>query len=247
MSRGGLGIRRIDTASIVVGDRRREDYGDIDALARSIQQWGMLHPIIVDEYERLIAGERRLRAAQQLGWKQVDVRYFDDLTDDEKRAIELEENLHRKDLTPAEQSKKLVSDAIAVAETISSNLEEKDSRGRKSVYGVPKQEIANALGVGVAELVRAEQHAAAVEEFRGELPQIVDAAQSVAIEYAKAVKEDRALRGQPIAVVVKATPKKVSVPLDPIGAATTLILHFKGDDLRQLIDALARYLPVDAV
>jgi ParB-like nuclease domain len=48
--------------AIKVGRRYRTDDGDIDELARSIADVGLLQPIIVDEYYTLIGGFRRARA-----------------------------------------------------------------------------------------------------------------------------------------------------------------------------------------
>ena len=48
--------------AIKVGRRHRTDDGDIDELARSIADVGLLQPIIVDEYYTLIGGFRRARA-----------------------------------------------------------------------------------------------------------------------------------------------------------------------------------------
>ena len=59
----------------------------------------MLHPIVVRPDGKLIAGERRLRAAQMLGWKKIAVTVID-LT-----AVvrgEFAENAHRKDFTLSE-------------------------------------------------------------------------------------------------------------------------------------------------
>src|SRR5205807_1371317 len=60
-------IRVYDVDEITVPERRREDVGDISPLARSIAKYDLLHPIVVDATGRLVCGERRLRAAQQLG------------------------------------------------------------------------------------------------------------------------------------------------------------------------------------
>ena len=58
---------------VVVGHRRRKDMGDIDSLAASIEDIGLLHPITVDEQGRLLAGARRLAACKLLGWKDIPV------------------------------------------------------------------------------------------------------------------------------------------------------------------------------
>ena len=38
----------VEVASIIVGERCREDYRDVDQLAASIARYGLLHPIVVD-------------------------------------------------------------------------------------------------------------------------------------------------------------------------------------------------------
>jgi ParB/RepB/Spo0J family partition protein len=86
-------------AEIIVGARHRKDMGDIEGLAASIADVGLLHPIVVHPDGTLIAGERRLRACQHLGWSEVPVRIVD--VDDVRRG-ELAENAQRKDFLPSE-------------------------------------------------------------------------------------------------------------------------------------------------
>lgn len=84
---------------IIIGKRHRRDLGDIDSLAASIAENGLLHPIPVKPDGTLIAGERRLRAAQQLGWTEIPVNVVD-LGAVERG--EFAENACRKDFTPSE-------------------------------------------------------------------------------------------------------------------------------------------------
>lgn len=51
-------------AAIKFGKRHRKDMGDLVALARSINEKGLLHPVVIDHENKLIAGERRIRAWQ---------------------------------------------------------------------------------------------------------------------------------------------------------------------------------------
>jgi len=62
-----------DIDSITVGQRFRRDVGDIDGLAQSIRDLGLLHPIIIRSDGRLLAGLRRLLACRQLGWREIPV------------------------------------------------------------------------------------------------------------------------------------------------------------------------------
>jgi len=89
--------RRI--ADIIIGIRHRRDLGDIDSLARSIADVGLLHPIVVRADGVLIAGARRLAACRALGWSEIPVHVVD-LERIERG--ELAENTERKDFLPSE-------------------------------------------------------------------------------------------------------------------------------------------------
>ncbi len=66
-------IDRMKIAEIKIGKRHRKDLGDLQSLADSIQEIGLLHPIVVTEDGELIAGERRLEACKLLGWEEIPV------------------------------------------------------------------------------------------------------------------------------------------------------------------------------
>ncbi len=87
----------------------RQKFGEfaLESLKKSIQQHGILQPLVVTQtmagkYE-LVAGERRLRAAKELGLKKVPVivRTVKDL---EKLELSLIENIQREDLNPIEKA-----------------------------------------------------------------------------------------------------------------------------------------------
>jgi ParB-like nuclease domain len=84
---------------IKVRSRYRKNLGDIQSLAASIQEVGLLHPIVVRRNNRLIAGERRLQACKLLGWKNVPVRVIDI---DQIVRGEFAENAFRMDFLPSE-------------------------------------------------------------------------------------------------------------------------------------------------
>ena len=95
--KAAVATRRI--SDIIIGKRHRRDMGDLDALARTIRELGLLHPVVITPGNVLIAGERRLRAAKLLGWTDVPV----NVVDIEKIALgEYAENVERKDFTYAE-------------------------------------------------------------------------------------------------------------------------------------------------
>ena len=82
---------------------------DIDALAKSIKERGVLQPILVrpsavnaDEYE-IIAGERRWRAAQIAQLHEVPV-IIKEMGDEEVLEVALIENIQRADLNALEEA-----------------------------------------------------------------------------------------------------------------------------------------------
>lgn len=70
----------------------RFNEGAVDAVARSINEFGFRNPIIVDKNNVIIAGHTRLKASQKLGLKKVPVIIADDLTDEQANALRLVDN-----------------------------------------------------------------------------------------------------------------------------------------------------------
>lgn len=89
----------IDAITVDRSSRQREKPKNIEELAESIKNLGLLHPIILTRDHVLVAGERRLMACTSLRWKTIPARYLDTFTPLELQAIELEENVKRSDLT----------------------------------------------------------------------------------------------------------------------------------------------------
>ena len=125
--------------AITIPERRREDYGDIAGLAASIEKYGLLHPIVLDDEATLVAGGRRLEAVKSLGWDTVPVRAFGELTEAERHEIELEENLQRKDLTPYERSKTLVKLVETARQVLAETCSESEQVS-KPTRGPPRAE-----------------------------------------------------------------------------------------------------------
>lgn len=97
-------VETIDINTIQVRpDRVRKDFKGITALAASIRTFGLLHPLVLDNENYLISGERRLRALRKLKRTEVPVVRYADLSDEKKLELELEENIQREDLSWQEQ------------------------------------------------------------------------------------------------------------------------------------------------
>ena len=86
--------------------RKSFDPAELETLAESINQYGMIQPITVramDGMYQIITGERRWRAARMAGLSEVPVMI---ITADDKKAAELAlvENIQRSDLNPIEEA-----------------------------------------------------------------------------------------------------------------------------------------------
>ncbi len=83
----------------------REEVGDLRALVASVQQHGVIEPLIVKPDGELIAGQRRLAAAKIAGLTHVPVRVCD--VRDPRVALEigLIENVQRRDLDPLSRAR----------------------------------------------------------------------------------------------------------------------------------------------
>ena len=86
--------------------RRIFDEGEIEALGESIQENGLIQPVILRKTKggfELIAGERRLRACRAIGFEKIDAVVYD-IPDEVSAGWALIENLQRCDLSPFEEA-----------------------------------------------------------------------------------------------------------------------------------------------
>ncbi len=104
----------IAISKIVLPDQQPRRYFDpekMSALVDSIKQHGILEPILLrsldhDTYE-LVAGERRYRAAKEVGLEQIPA-VVRQMTGDEALQIALIENLQREDINPIEETEAIL-------------------------------------------------------------------------------------------------------------------------------------------
>lgn len=95
---------KIDISEIRIDERVRKEFGNLQELAEDIQKNGLIEPIAVslEKPHILLAGERRLRAVQMLGWKEIDVHPLPITDELHKSRIELSENELREKFTMTE-------------------------------------------------------------------------------------------------------------------------------------------------
>lgn len=89
--------------------RQRFDQEKLEELAQSLKRHGILQPLVVTKGPEpgrwvLLAGERRLRAAQLAGLNTVPIREIT-ATEEEQLELSIVENVQRDDLNPVEEAK----------------------------------------------------------------------------------------------------------------------------------------------
>jgi len=90
-----MAIESIDIASIKVKKRIRGSNVSIQPLVESIQKYGLLEPIVIDQNNRLIAGFRRLEACKKLGFSTILANVVSVEDAETFLLLELEENTCR--------------------------------------------------------------------------------------------------------------------------------------------------------
>lgn len=96
---------QVPIKDIKLRNRIRRQVGDLSALKQSMRRHGLLQPVLIDPDNVLIAGFRRLEAAQELGWESIEARMLDVADRKESLLIEAEENTTRRDFSPEELEK----------------------------------------------------------------------------------------------------------------------------------------------
>jgi ParB family chromosome partitioning protein len=87
--------------------RHRFDDAGLEELSQSIRRTGILQPVLVTKEGgrfRIVAGERRVRAARLAGLSEVPVVVREGVTDRDHLLLALVENVQRRDLTPLEEA-----------------------------------------------------------------------------------------------------------------------------------------------
>jgi len=87
--------------------RKEFDTEALEELAASIKEQGVLQPLLVEAWAsgyRIVAGERRWRAAQKAGLAEIPV-LVRSFTEESRMEIALIENIQRSDLTPLEEAR----------------------------------------------------------------------------------------------------------------------------------------------
>jgi ParB family transcriptional regulator, chromosome partitioning protein len=181
-SRGAL---LLQIEEILPGDaqpRQRFDESKLEELAASIKAHGVIQPVVVrrrgNMYE-LVAGERRWRAAQKAGLKEIPA-VLSDVTEKDALTVALVENLQREDLNAIEEaeayqrlhedlgySQQAIAEAVGKDRTTVTN----SLRLLKLPTPVRQQVLDGELSMGHARALLALEDAAEMERLGREIAQ----------------------------------------------------------------------------
>jgi ParB family chromosome partitioning protein len=90
----------IQISSIIITDRTRKDLGNINSLAESISSVGLMQPVVINENNELVDGQRRIKAYTQLGRTEIP---FFRVNLQQIVLGEFHANSNRKDFTSSER------------------------------------------------------------------------------------------------------------------------------------------------
>lgn len=240
--------------------RRHFDHTALEELAASIKRYGVLQPLIVsplkDGTYRLVAGERRWRAAQMAGVKQVPA-----IVRERKQLEELEialiENVQRVDLSPLEQavsierlhqqfnlSYRQIAERLSKAETTISNLVRLLQLPEAAREALAKREITEGHARAILSLKQhPDKQAVLLDHIRNHGWSVRQAEQFVVSN--REVKSETAVRKR-MATETPQTKRLSSFLKTPVSLKRTakggrLELHFKDEEeLERLIKLLEK-------
>lgn len=177
----------VDTGKIVVRDRIRKDFGDIEELANDIKENGLINPPVVTPDMELIAGERRLRAMKSLGYAQVEVRVMTVQDALHQLKLEISENENRKEFSFSEKmewAERLKEEYSKIA---AANQRAGTSVSSDTQVGRVNDKVAEQVGMSASTLTRSEYIKANADEEM--IRQLDDGQLSVNAAYVKLKKK----------------------------------------------------------
>ena len=93
---------KIKIEDVRIPNRIRRKTGNLAPLTESMDRFGLIHPILIDQKHRLVTGFRRLQAAKRLGWETIDARMVELESKRDRTLLEMDENLVRRDFSSAD-------------------------------------------------------------------------------------------------------------------------------------------------
>ncbi len=181
---------KIKCKDVIVRNRYRKDFGDLDELMDSINFLGLLQPIGITKDKELIFGQRRLLACQKLGHDKIEARVVDVPSIIEG---EYAENEIRKDFT--------VSERVAIGKAIEEGIGERRGGDHGNQYtGAKAHKVADCqdklsgketreIASGIAGFGSRESYRRAKEIVEKGTPELIEKVDTEKVTIAAAFKE----------------------------------------------------------
>lgn len=93
--------------SLIKDAELNREPGNIEGLKRSVVDFGMLGPVIVNQHNKVLAGRRRCQVANELGWEEIPCKVLTSSGDLFDLKVEIDENLYHKPYTDLEVATKI--------------------------------------------------------------------------------------------------------------------------------------------
>jgi ParB/RepB/Spo0J family partition protein len=124
----------------ITRDRFRGATGNMNDLAQSLLSFGQLQPVILDENNELIDGFRRYTAQQMNGATEIWAVHQAEVDPLLARELELETNIQREDMTPAERVR-AIAEIDRLRRTANPNWSQRQTA---AVAGVSQKDVSKA-------------------------------------------------------------------------------------------------------
>lgn len=82
----------VDALRLYENNSRTHSDSQVEAIARSIQQFGFVNPVLIDAKGIVIAGHGRISAAKSIGMQIIPCIRLEHLTDEQRRALTIADN-----------------------------------------------------------------------------------------------------------------------------------------------------------
>jgi site-specific DNA-methyltransferase (adenine-specific) len=174
----------------------RKEFKNIESLAASIKELGLIEPVVVEQINGeywLLAGQRRLKAHLLLGLTEIEAVEKNNLDDWHRRAIELEENIQRENLSWSEEEEGIAEVHKLYQEKFGQAVEGKKDSGWRI------EDTAEMLGKSVGRIHQALTISRALETN----PDLADKDSKDAAYKAITVKKDQLIKQEIAEVFLK--------------------------------------------
>ncbi len=201
-------MKKIKILEIKIQNRGRKVYGNLEGLAESIKRHGLIHPIVVEERPDLasqqnyilIAGERRIRACLSAGIFEIPCTTRSELTDIERKELELEENLYRQDLSWIE-----ITEMRSTLDQLKREIYGSGMQGKAGGVGWTQLKTAESLGVSEASINQDIKMTKFIKENPGFRAQFEAVPKRVAIRRMRSFEREEKLKRMAASGQLKAT------------------------------------------